>query len=30
MDLPTVDLKFIFEFDDRLVGGNTAPQLYIL
>ena len=29
MDLPTVGLKLIFEFVDRLVGRNTVPQLYI-
>ena len=30
VDLPTVRLRLIFEFIDRLVGGNTVPQLYIL
>ena len=30
VDLPTVELKLIFEFVNRSVGGNTVPQLYIL
>ena len=30
VDLPTVGLKLIFDFVDRLVGRNTVPQLYIL
>ena len=28
VDIPTVGLKLIFEFVDRLVGENTVPQLY--
>ena len=30
VDLPTVGLKLIFEFVDRLIGRNTVPQVYIL